>query len=90
MFSEWICLDHEGYAGVAAKQWWAKRFEFIATKNHLRPATVNEALQDMFLTETLASYTKTITVKREGKRHRIIAYNEPLNQTEVTANDSAS
>lgn len=90
MFSEWICLDHEGYAGAKAKAWWTKRFEMVATHNHLRAATVNEALGNLFLTQSIAEYTKTITVQREGKHHRIVAYNEPLTQPEVIINETTS
>jgi DNA repair protein RadD len=37
-FREWICLEHGGYAGRKAKEWW-----FRSLKNKV-PATVDEAL----------------------------------------------
>ena len=36
---EWVCLEHDGYAGRKAAQWWQRR-----TDSELPPATVDEAL----------------------------------------------
>jgi DNA repair protein RadD len=36
---EWVCLEHGGYAGRKAAQWWRRRAE-----GELPPATVDEAL----------------------------------------------
>ena len=82
MFSEWVCLDHEGYAGECASKWWAKRFGLYQVAGGSRPATVNEALNYMFLTQGIAEYTKTISVKRKGKNWEIVAYNEAITKTD--------
>jgi DNA repair protein RadD len=37
--SEWICLEHPGYAGIKASSWWAKRAPGMP-----RPKSINEAL----------------------------------------------
>lgn len=75
MFREWICLDHPGQAGILAQMWWRKRF---GQKNRNEKITVNNALQDLFLTQGLFEWTKTITVKRNGKYWEVIDYNQPL------------
>jgi DNA repair protein RadD len=72
VFREWVCLDHPGEAGQIAQEWWKKRFQ---NKNKV---TVNEALQNMFVSQTLLDYTKTITVVRKGKYFQIIGYNKSI------------
>jgi DNA repair protein RadD len=74
MFREWVCLDHPGRAGKIAAQWWWDRF------GNEKPgwATVNTALEDMFLGQKLLDWTKTITVHRNGKYFEIVAYNQPI------------
>lgn len=68
---EWICLDHPGYAGDKARQWWARRFGPAAAKS----ASVPSALQDMFLPHAIKAMTESITVVRPGKFHEIVGYN---------------
>jgi len=75
MFREWICLDHSGYAGQHAQTWWRQRFE---VKKRGKKQTVDDALENLFLTQELLEWTKTITVKRKGKYFEIIKYNQPL------------
>ena len=58
--SEWVCLDHHGYAGQKARQWWRDRFPSP-------PPTVGEALGFLFLPQQILAVTKEITVGREGK-----------------------
>ncbi len=70
MYREWVCLDHEGYAGEKAKDWVRKR--------GLTEFTVNDALNNMFLSQSILEYTKTITIKKIGKHYEIIAYNQQL------------
>jgi len=41
-------------------------------------ATVSEALSNFLTEQVLSDYTKSITVKREGKYFRVIGYNEPI------------
>jgi DNA repair protein RadD len=70
VFREWVCLDHPGYAGQKAQKWWQERLG-------RGPATsVNEALGDMFLSQKLLEWTKTITVRRNGKYFEVVGYNQ--------------
>lgn len=68
-FREWICLDHESFAGKKARQWWLARFDEPIP-------TVNEALDGMFegftLGQKLTEMTIAITTKKTGKYHEII------------------
>lgn len=75
MFREWVCLDHPGYSGRLAQIWWAKRFGFQGKGIGV---TVNDALEQLFLTQELKEWTKTITVRKTGKYWEIINYNEPI------------
>jgi len=70
MYREWVCLDHDGVAGQIADKWWRKRFG--------DKSTVNEALGNLFLSQQILEYTKTITVKRVKRYYEIIAYNQPI------------
>lgn len=72
IFREWLCLDAEGYAGQKAQAWWRKRF---GTRECV---SVNDALtKDMFVSQNILEWTKTITVKRNGKYFEVIDYNQP-------------
>ena len=70
MFREWVCLDHEGFAGRKAHEWWRKRF---GGNGH--NISVDEALQDLFLHERIREKTETITIVRRGKHTEITGYN---------------
>lgn len=83
MFREWICLDHKGITGRLAQQWWMERFGFKKNKAFLM--TVNEALNNLFLTQALKEWTQTITVKRNGKYWEVVGYNQPLIENESTS-----
>ena len=72
MFREWVCLDHDGFAGRKARQWWARRFGDKEAKT----ITVSAALEDMFLGQRLLDYTKTITVRRDGRHFEVVGYNQ--------------
>ena len=67
-YSEWICLGHGGYAEKDARKWWWKRFGLGEAKS----ITVDNALQDLFLSSKLEEITKTITVQKVGKYTRIV------------------
>ena len=71
MFREWVCLDHPGCASEIAQQWWRRRFPRTGS-------TVNEALGDLFLSQALLEWTKTITVKRNGKYFEVVGYNNEI------------
>jgi DNA repair protein RadD len=69
VFREWVCLDHEGYAGENARKWWFKRF------GKTGPApSVGEALSDMFLAENINRVTEKIIVKQRGKYTEILSH----------------
>ena len=78
MFREWICLDHDGYSKTKAQAWWRERFGF---KKRTDVQTVNNALENLFLTSELLDWTKTITVLKSGKFYEIIDYNKPIEET---------
>lgn len=78
-FNEWVCLDHDGYAGIRAQNWWRKRMG--QTKQQV---TVKMALENFLFPQALAEWTKTVTVKKAGKFFEILAYNRPLDETEGT------
>jgi len=66
-FTEWICLDHPGFAGTKAKQWWRRRFgEPIPT--------VDEALENMLLDNAIQEITREITIEYEGARPNITGH----------------
>lgn len=59
-FSEWVCLDHGGYAEAKAKQW---------MDQHGAPSmTVDEALEYLPDTEP----PEVIWIKPDGKYNRIV------------------
>ncbi len=72
-YKEWICLDHHSYAGKEAHKWWTERFGYC-----VEPPTVDSVLSNFLTSQTIANYTKTITVKKDGKYNRIMCYNEKL------------
>lgn len=78
MFREWICLDHDGFARQKASAWWR-----IRITGHV--ASVDEALEDMFLPQKLSEWTKTITVIKKSKYFEIADYNQPVIQENTHA-----
>jgi DNA repair protein RadD len=70
MYREWVCLDHAGFAGDKARDWMLHR---LGSGNV--PGTVNDALGNMFLGQSILEWTKTITVKKNGKFFEIVDYN---------------
>lgn len=69
-FREWVCLDHDGFAGEKARKWWSDRFGV----DEAAEITVNKAFEDMFLGDRIAARTGAITVKQQGKHPEIIGY----------------
>ncbi len=63
--SEWVCIEHEGFARRKAERWWAARS--ILTP----PATTVEA-HDLAMRGALA-WPKTITTRREGRWDRVVS-----------------
>jgi hypothetical protein len=74
MFREWVCLDHTGLAGHKAQQWWKTRF------GGRERVTMSDALGNMLFPQQLIEWTKTITVKKNGKFFEIVGYNKPLHE----------
>lgn len=63
--SEWVCLEHDGYAGTKAQKWWRERSQLPAL-------TIEDAI-DAWQRGAVGCPT-TITTKREGRFYRITAY----------------
>ena len=63
--SEYVCIEHPGFAGIKARRWWAQRS--IAPQ----PATVAEA-EKLALCGALA-WPRTITTRREGRWWRVLS-----------------
>lgn len=68
VFREWVCLDHSDPAGRIARRWWETRFGPGSP-------TVADALSDMFIGQRLLEWTKTITVRKNGKHYEVVGYN---------------
>ena len=70
IYREWICLDHTGEIGNKAQRWWAERFG--KSKGRV---SVQDALGNLLASSTILDYTKTITVKKDGKWWKVGGYN---------------
>lgn len=64
---EWVCLDHEAFAGQMGHKWWMRRFGMPVP-------TVDEAMQNLFLANQLCEMTRGITIMQRGKHKEITAY----------------
>ena len=65
VISEWVCLEHDGFAGRKAAEWWRKRCRTPAE-------TIDEAVE---LWQRGAVATPTaISAKREGRFWRVLDY----------------
>ena len=71
--SEWVCLDHPGFAGEKATVWWTARFGDVA---EARAMTVSTALSSLFIPHRLLASVATITVKKNGKFKEVVSYND--------------
>lgn len=76
--SEWICLDHPGYAGQKAREWWRARFG-------LPVPTVDRAMADVFLPTKILGATETLVVGREGKYLSVLNCVLRMDKKEKTA-----
>lgn len=63
--SEWVCLEHDGFAGRKAAEWWRKRCR--------TPATSIEHAMELWLRGAVA-LPRCITAKREGRFWRVTDY----------------
>lgn len=69
-FTEWISLDGEGWAKEKAQAWWSRRFGGAAQD----APSLDTALQDMFLSQTLNTQTQTVTAIKTGRYAKILGY----------------
>ena len=67
-FSEWICLEHTGFAQKTAGWWWTKRFGWPI------PKTVDSALAIPDLADNIFRMTAAIKVDRVGEFPKIVGY----------------
>ncbi len=79
-FRFWCCLDHPDPAGAISQRWFQKFAgeHRLSSSIHKHKVTVNEALQDLFLTQKLFESIKTITVRRKGKFNEIVGWNQEV------------
>jgi DNA repair protein RadD len=62
-FSEWVCIEHSGFARVKALQWWNGH------SHHDPPTTSQEAVE--FLDRHVARMPSKITTQQDGKFQRV-------------------
>lgn len=67
-YSEWVCIQHEGYAGQKARRWWGQRYLYPG--ENITPASVEEALLRV---ETLGAPSH-IRIRPDGKYWRVVGY----------------
>lgn len=67
--SEWVCLEHGGFAGEKARMWWARR----TPEETRRPERVDTALEWLGAGMELAEPT-AVTVNETGRYPEIIRY----------------
>jgi DNA repair protein RadD len=63
-FSEWVCIEHEGFARQKAEAWWRQRSQYEV------PASIDEALEIIDGWYGIAE-TTMIEVRQDGKYNRI-------------------
>ena len=63
--SDWICIEHDGYAGRKAREWWAKR-------SCMPIETIEEAVDAWH--RGAVGCPETITTKREGRFYRVVGH----------------
>lgn len=82
VISEWVCLEHDGFAGQKAAQWWAKRCAV--------PAESIEHAVELWEAGAVA-VPRAITTKRDGRWQRVVEYvlEEALNPEGVLVEDHA-
>jgi DNA repair protein RadD len=79
---EWVCIEHDGYAGQKAKQWWTAR------SNEQMPETVDEAV-DLANAGALAVPTRITIEKKAGEKYdRIVGYQLGEKPPRLESNDN--
>ena len=61
-YSEWVCLEHGGYAAAKAARWWGQRSPYDP------PMTVSSALADIELLDK----PHAIRIRRDGQYWRVV------------------
>lgn len=89
VISEWVCMDHEGFAGDKAWKWWRARS--LATPEADEAGSVIADAVSLFLRGAVATSTHITTIK-EGRFYRITEHSldpipEEWNEAEVTERD---
>lgn len=69
--SEWVCLDHDGWAGQKAQAWWRKRSDAAPVAGDT--GSWIDSCIDWWKRGAVATPTKITTI-REGKFYRITNY----------------
>lgn len=69
-FSEWVCIEHEGFAGKKALEWWRKH------SNNEFPSSVSEALE--IIDNIGIGIPQRIEVVRDGKWDRVTDHDVDL------------
>ena len=64
VISDWVCLEHDGYAGRKARQWWSER-------SRLPVETIEEAVDAW--QRGAVGCPETITTRREGRFYRVVS-----------------
>jgi len=59
-FSEWVCVEHEGFAQRKALNWWKKRC------NENMPCDASEAVS--MAKSGFLAHTHSVTIKKDGKK----------------------
>jgi DNA repair protein RadD len=75
-YSEWVCLEHQGYVRQKAEQWWSARDTTGPGTAPLVPATVAQALESTWRLDEPTS----IRVRPDGRFFRIaqFRFGEPV------------
>lgn len=65
VISEWVCLEHDGFAGRKAARWWRKRSAAAV------PETIDEAVD--LAQRGAVSSPRSITLARQGRWWRVLS-----------------
>ncbi len=82
--SEWICIEHEGFAQGKAKKWWSERSQAPF------PESIDEGLD--LMNRGAVAMPRSLVARREGKWWRIVSVtlDEVPDESEWLAVDSAN
>ena len=69
VFNHWCCLDHAGYPGRTAHDWWVK---FIKEE----PPNVNNALSGLLTCQKILDSIQSVSIRRKGRYREIVGWNE--------------